>query len=61
MGSNGGVYFLVGLIVYVLLEAYVKKDADDWFKNLGKFTDEKGNKHDTDYYFDSETNEYKKL
>ena len=63
IGSNAGILFIVGLIVYSLVCAIVEKKADkgELFKNMGRFRDKKGNYHDLNYYYDEEKDEFIKL
>ena len=58
-----GIYLLIGLLLMILIEAHIKKKADngELFKNVGKFKTEDGSYHDFDYYYDKESKEYKRI
>lgn len=51
---------VIGLVGYFALERFIDKNGDIFFKDVGKYKDEYGNLHDTDYYYDYKTGEYKK-
>lgn len=63
IGSNGGLYLLVGVIVMILLEVSVKKKANsgNMFKSFTEFKDEYGEGHEVNYYLDKRTGKYKKI
>lgn len=63
IGSNAGILFIIGLIVYSIVCAIFEKKADkgELFKNMGKFRDRKGEYHDLNYYYDEEEDKFIKL
>ena len=60
MGGGLGL-IIVCVIGFELFGLLMKKAIEHDKKHLGRYTDEKGNKHEFNYIYDEETGEYKKI